>query len=140
MMRSIQNALAGVAAVFSFVVLFPALSFAQSAIAGVVKDDSGAVLPGVTVEAASPALIERIRTVVSDGQGQFKIVDLRPGVYAVTFSLQGFTTFKRDGITLQANTVATVNGDMKVGALQETVTVTGTGQFLRARRLTSRLG
>jgi len=125
MMRSIQNALAGVAAMFSLIVLFPAMSFAQSAIAGVVKDDSGAVLPGVTVEAASPALIERTRTVVSDGQGQFKIVDLRPGVYAVTFSLQGFSTFKRDGITLQANTVATVNGDMKVGTLQETVTVTG---------------
>jgi hypothetical protein len=124
-MRSIQNALTRVAALFSLVVLFPAISLAQSAIAGVVKDDSGAVLPGVTVEAASPALIERTRTVVSDGQGQFKIVDLRPGVYAVTFSLQGFSTFKRDGITLQANTVATVNGDMKVGALQETVTVTG---------------
>jgi len=124
-MRSFRNALASVAAAASLLVLFPAMSFAQSSIAGVVKDDSGAVLPGVTVEAASPALIERTRTVVSDGQGQFKIVDLRPGVYAVTFSLQGFSTFKRDGITLQASTVATVNGDMKVGTLQETVTVTG---------------
>ena len=83
------------------------------------------MLPGVTVEAASPALIERTRSVVSDGQGQFKIVDLRPGVYTVTFSLQGFSTFKRDGITLQASTVATVNGEMKVGALEETITVTG---------------
>ena len=124
-MRSFRNALASVAAAASLLVLFPAMSFAQSSIAGVVKDDSGAVLPGVTVEAASPALIERTRTVVSDGQGQFKIIDLRPGVYAVTFSLQGFSTFKRDGITLQASTVATVNGDMKVGTLQETVTVTG---------------
>ena len=124
-MRSFRNALASVAAAASLLVLLPAMSFAQSSIAGVVKDDSGAVLPGVTVEAASPALIERTRTVVSDGQGQFKIVDLRPGVYAVTFSLQGFSTFKRDGITLQASTVATVNGDMKVGTLQETVTVTG---------------
>ena len=124
-MRSFRNALATVAAAASLLVLLPAFSFAQSSIAGLVRDDSGAVLPGVTVEAASPALIERTRSVVSDGQGQFKIVDLRPGVYAVTFSLQGFSTFKRDGITLQANTVATVNGEMKVGTLEETVTVTG---------------
>ena len=75
-MRSIQKALASVASVVTLVVLFPTLSFAQSSIAGVVKDDSGAVLPGVTVEAASPALIERSRSVTSDGQGQFKIVDL----------------------------------------------------------------
>ncbi len=124
-MRPIHKALASVAAVVALFVLFPTLSFAQSSIAGVVKDDSGAVLPGVTVEATSPALIERSRSVVSDGQGQFKIVDLRPGEYIVTFSLQGFSTFRRDGITLQANSVATVNGEMKVGAVQETVTVTG---------------
>jgi hypothetical protein len=72
-----------------------------SGIAGVVKDTSGAVLPGVTVEAASPALIERVRTVVTDGEGQFKIIDLRPGTYQVTFSLPGFSTVKRDGIELR---------------------------------------
>ena len=124
-MRSTPGALTSFAAGVALLLLLPAVSFAQSSIAGVVKDDTGAVLPGVTVEAASPALIERTRVVVSDEQGQFKIVDLRPGVYAVTFSLQGFSTFKRDGITLQASTVATVNGEMKVGALEETITVSG---------------
>ncbi len=124
-MRSTVGALKSFAAVVALVVLFPAMSFAQSSIAGVVKDDTGAVLPGVTVEAASPALIEKTRAVVSDDQGQYKIVDLRPGTYTVTFSLQGFSTFKRDGITLQASTVATVNGEMKIGALEETITVTG---------------
>src|SRR5882757_9686523 len=115
------------AAIAVAAVLLHVAAFAQQtgAIAGVVKDASGAVLPGVTVEAASPALIERTRSVVSDGQGQFKIVDLRPGVYTVTFTLQGFSTFKRDGITLQASTVATVNGEMKLGSLEETITVTG---------------
>ena len=98
-MRSIRSALTGAAVVAALLVLFPAISFAQSSIAGVVRDASGGVLPGVTVEASSPALIERTRTVVSDGQGQYKLVDLRPGVYAVTFSLQGFSTFRRDGIT-----------------------------------------
>src|SRR5205823_642704 len=69
-------------------------------IAGVVKDSTGAVLPGVTVEAASPALIEKVRTVVTDGQGAYKIIDLRPGVYTVTFTLTGFSAFKREGIEL----------------------------------------
>jgi hypothetical protein len=114
----------GILAAF-LVLLLPSVTFAQSSIAGVVRDDTGGVLPGVTVEAASPALIEKTRSVVSDDQGQYKIVDLRPGEYSVTFTLQGFNTFKRDGITLQANTVATVNGEMKVGSLQETITVTG---------------
>jgi hypothetical protein len=80
---------------FASLVLFSWLamsgsSFAQSAIAGVVKDTSGAVLPGVTVEASSPALIEKSRSVVTDSQGQYKIVDLRPGTYAVMFTLAGF--------------------------------------------------
>ena len=63
-----------------------------------VKDTSGAVLPGVTVEAASPALIEKVRTAVTDGAGQYKIVSLLPGTYDVTFTLTGFQTFKREGI------------------------------------------
>ena len=89
------------------------------------KDTSGAVLPGVTVEAASPALIEKVRTVVTDGAGQYKIVDLRPGVYTVTFTLAGFSTVKREGIELTASFTATVNADLRVGALEETITVTG---------------
>jgi hypothetical protein len=98
---------------------------AQSAIAGVVKDTTGAVLPGVTVEASSPVLIERTRSGVTDAQGQYKIIDLRPGTYTVTFSIPGFSTVRREGIELPANFTAPVNADMKVGALEETVTVSG---------------
>jgi hypothetical protein len=105
--------------------LLPAAAFAQGAITGVVKDASGAVLPGVTVEAASPVLIEKVRVVVSDDTGQYRIVDLRPGTYVVTFSLTGFNTYKREGIELSGDFVATVNADLKVGSLQETITVSG---------------
>src|SRR5205807_6627616 len=86
---------------------------------------SGAVLPGVTVEAASPVLIEKSRAATTDGEGRFQIVDLRPGTYSVTFTLEGFSAFKRDGIELPSNFTATVNADMKVGSLQETITVSG---------------
>jgi hypothetical protein len=104
----------------------PAVAHAQNAsIAGVAKDASGAVLPGVTVEVSSPALIEKTRTAVTDGAGQYKIVSLLPGVYAVTFTLQGFSTYKRDGIEVTGGQTITVNGDMKVGAVAETITVTG---------------
>ena len=113
------------AAALSFVLLLPAAAYAQAAITGVVKDTSGAVLPGATVEAASPVLIEKVRSVVSDATGQYRIVDLRPGTYSVTFSLTGFSTVKREGIELSGTFVASVNGDLKVGALQETITVTG---------------
>jgi hypothetical protein len=107
------------------VILFPASALAQGAIAGVVKDVSGAVLPGVTVEVASPVLIEKTRSVTSDASGQYRVVDLRPGPYSVTFSLQGFKTVKRDGIQLTGTFVATVSADLTVGELQETVTVSG---------------
>jgi hypothetical protein len=103
----------------------PAAARAQSGIAGVVKDSTGGALPGVTVEAASPALIEKMRTVVTDESGLYKIVDLRPGTYTVTFTLAGFTSFKRDGVELPANFTATINGDLKVGSMEESVTVTG---------------
>src|SRR5207237_1972158 len=103
----------------------PASVFAQASIAGTVKDSSGAVLPGVTVEAASPVLIEKPRTAVTDGSGQFRIVDLRPGTYAVTFTLTGFNTVKRDDVELTGSFIATINADMKVGTVQETITVTG---------------
>jgi len=103
----------------------PTLAKAQASISGVIKDASGAVLPGVTVEAASPALIEKTREVVTDGSGQYRIVDLRPGEYTVTFTLSGFSTVKREGITLQGTMTATVNADLRVGAVEETITVTG---------------
>lgn len=96
---------------------------AQSAIAGVVKDSSGGVLPGVTVEASSPALIEKIRTAATDATGQYKLIDLRPGTYTVTFNLSGFGTVKREGIELPAAFTATVNADLTVGSLAETLTV-----------------
>jgi hypothetical protein len=106
-------------------VLLPSAAFAQAAITGVVKDASGAVLPGVTVEAASPVLIEKVRTALTDESGQYRIVDLRPGTYSVTMALTGFTTVKREGIELSGTFVATVNGDLKVGSLEETITVSG---------------
>ncbi|HKB12288.1 MAG TPA: carboxypeptidase regulatory-like domain-containing protein, partial [Vicinamibacterales bacterium] len=109
----------------SLVLLMPAGVLAQSAIAGVARDTTGAVLPGVTVEVASPALIEQTRSAVTDSQGQYKIVDLRPGTYSVTFTLPGFATVKRDGVELPANFTATINGDLRVGSLEETVTVSG---------------
>ena len=96
-----------------------------SSITGVVRDTSGGVLPGVTVEASSPALIEKVRSAVSDSEGLYRIVDLRPGEYAVTFTLPGFQTFRRDGMALPANFTATVNAEMAVGSLEETITVTG---------------
>jgi hypothetical protein len=94
-------------------------------IAGTVKDASGAVLPGVTVEAASPALIEKVRTTVTDGRGEYRILQLRPGTYNVTFTLTGFSTFKREGIELGPNFTASVNVELKIGGLEETVTVSG---------------
>src|SRR3977135_103034 len=105
--------------------LAPAVARAQSAIAGVVKDTSGAVMPGVTVEAASSALIEKVRSVVSDEQGQYKIHNLVPGTYSVTFTLTGFGAFKREGLDLPPSFTATVNAELKVGTLEETVTVSG---------------
>ena len=111
--------------VVALAVLIPTIASAQATITGTVKDTSGAVLPGVTVEASSPVLIEKVRTVVTDGSGQYRIVDLRPGTYSVTFTLPGFNTFKRDGVELEGALTSTINADMKVGSLEETVTVTG---------------
>lgn len=95
------------------------------AIAGNAKDTTGGALPGVTVEAASPALIEKVRTAVTDEQGNYKITELRPGTYTVTFTLGGFSVYKREGIEISAGFTAPVNAEMKVGSLEETVTVTG---------------
>ena len=108
-------------------VLIPSAAYAQASasIVGTVKDASGAVLPGVTVEASSPALIEKTRSVVSNGVGQYSIENLRPGTYTVTFTLTGFSTVKREGIELAGAFVATVNAELKVGAVSETITVSG---------------
>jgi carboxypeptidase family protein len=97
----------------------------SSGLAGVVRDSTGAVLPGVTVEASSPALIEKVRLATTDGMGQYRIVDLRPGTYSVTFSLPGFSNVRREGVILTANFTATINVDLSIGTLDETVTVSG---------------
>jgi hypothetical protein len=108
------------------VVLTTAAAHAQSSgIAGIVRDSSGGVLPGVTVEASSPALIEKTRTVATDSQGRYNIVDLRPGTYSVVFTLPGFTTVRRESIELSAAFTANINVDLKVGSLEETITVSG---------------
>ena len=103
----------------------PANAYAQAAISGVVKDSAGLALPGVTVEAASPALIEKTRTTVTDASGQYRIEDLRPGVYTVTFTITGFKTLRREGIVLEGSFNAPVSAELDLGSLEETVTVTG---------------
>jgi Carboxypeptidase regulatory-like domain len=99
------------------------IGHAQVAIAGSVKDTIGAVMPGVIVEASSPALIERTRSVQTDANGQYQIVDLRPGEYLVTFTLPGFKVVRRSGIVLEGNFIAQVNAELQVGAVEETITV-----------------
>src|SRR5437764_8547317 len=106
-------------------VVVPSLASAQSTISGVVRDTSGAVMPGVTVDAASEALIERSRTVVTNGDGRYTIVDVRPGLYMMTFTLTGFSTVKQQ-VTVPANVTVPIDADMKVSALEETVTVEST--------------
>jgi len=107
--------------------LLPSLASAQTkaSLAGVVRDTSGAILPGVTVEASSPVLIEKVRSAVTDGNGQYRIIDLDPGTYQMTFSLPGFTKVVREGVEISGSAVITINADMRVGALEETITVTG---------------
>ncbi|MGE3508915.1 MAG: carboxypeptidase regulatory-like domain-containing protein [Vicinamibacterales bacterium] len=113
-----------------FLIVTSTGAFAQSAISGLVRDTSGAVMPGVTVEAASPVLIEKVRSVVTDDQGRYTIIDLRPGTYTVTFTLPGFNTYVQEGLELPASFTATVNAEMRVGALEESVTVTGAAPVL----------
>jgi hypothetical protein len=114
-----------VMSVLAWIVLTPTLAHAQASITGTVKDASGAVLPGATVEASSPVLIEKTRSALTDSSGLYRIVDLRPGTYAVTVTLPGFSTVHRDGIELTGSVTLTIPIEMKVGELQETVTVTG---------------
>ena len=117
-------------------VLLPTLAFAQASITGTAKDPSGAVMPGVTVEAASPVLIEKVRTTVTDASGRYQLVDLRPGTYVVTFTLSGFNTVKREGVTVSGSGIVTVDGEMRVGSLEETITVTGEAPIVDVRSST----
>src|SRR5262245_49442525 len=110
---------------FAGAMLLSSVAYAQSSIVGVVRDTSGASMPGVTVEAASDVLVEKVNAGVTDGDGAYRIADLRPGTYTVTFTLPGFKTFRRDGLILPAEFTATVNAELGVGALEETITVTG---------------
>jgi hypothetical protein len=116
--------------------ILPTTAHAQSAFAGVVKDATGAVLPGVTVEASSPALIEKVRAVTTDSNGAYKIDNLRPGVYTLTFELPGFTTIKKEGIELSSDFIATINTDLKVGGLEESVTVSGSSPIVDVQSTT----
>ena len=128
-----------VAVAFTFLVmvfLLPASASAQAEVAGIVRDSSGAVLPGVTVEAASPALIEKVRSVVTDGSGQYRIIDLRPGAYTITFTLTGFNTIRRDGVDLTGSAIFQVSVEMRVGALEETITVTGEAPIVDVQSVT----
>lgn len=120
-----SNSLRIAVVVLSWVLLLPSAAAAQSAITGVVRDSSGGVLPGVTVEAASNALIEGTRSAITDAQGLYRLVDLRPGTYTVSFSLPGFNSFKREGLQLAAEFTATINAELRVGALEESIIVTG---------------
>ena len=124
---------------FAAFALVPATVVAQNAeIAGVVRDSSGAVLPGVTVEASSPALIEKSRTVFTDTQGQYRIIALSPGTYRVTFALSGFKTVAREGIVLTAQFTAGIDVSMEVGSLEETITVSGQSPLVDVQATTQR--
>ena len=110
---------------FACIVLVPAVAHAQATLSGLVRDTSGAILPGVTVEAASPVLIEKVRSAITDSSGRYQIIDLRPGEYTVTFTLSGFAVVRSERVQLTGTATTTLNADLKVGALEETITVTG---------------
>ena len=125
--------------VLAFLLMPIAASAQTSAISGTVRDASGGVLPGVTVEVSSPALIEKSRSTVSSGSGTYSILALRPGVYTVKFELPGFTTVVREGVELTSDFTATINADLKVGALEETLTVTGESPIVDTQNITQRV-
>ena len=122
--------------VVSCLLTVPAVAHAQASLTGTVKDSSGAVLPGVTIEAASEALIEKVRTTQTDGNGRYQLLDLRPGAYVVTFTLTGFSSHRRDGIELSGSGTVSVNAELRVGAVAETVTVTGETPIVDVRSVT----
>ncbi len=113
------------AAMLGVVLLFPTVAEAQATLAGTVRDASGAALPGVTVEASSNVLIEGVRSAVSDDTGQYRILALPPGAYRVTFKLPGFAVMVREGVAMSGTGTISINADLKVSDLQETVTVSG---------------
>ncbi len=119
--------------------LLPGVAFAQASLTGTVRDGSGGVLPGVTVEASSPALIEKVRTAVTDDTGQYRIIDLSPGAYTLTFSLPGFSTVKRENITLIGSQTLTIPVDLRVGGVEETITVTGAAPVVDVQNATRQL-
>src|SRR5258706_3650769 len=131
-MRGLSRLIAALA----LTLVVPAVAYAQASISGTVKDASGAVLPGVTIEAASDVLIEKVRTTQTDSAGRYQLIDLRPGNYVVTFSLTGFSTIKRDGVELTGSGTANVDADLKVGAVAETMTVTGENPIVDTRSVT----
>src|SRR4026208_2082314 len=120
-MRVLQRALG----LLVLLCLAPATVWAQTTLAGAVRDNTGAVLPGVTVEAASPALIEKVRTATTDGAGRYRIENLQPGTYTVTFSLAGFATVRRENQIVRGSGVIPAAAELRVGGVQETITVTG---------------
>ena len=120
-----KRALARSVVSFLCLVFVPAAAYAQASFSGIVKDTSGAVLPGVSVEASSPVLIEKSRSAVTDGEGRYIIQDLRPGNYRVAFTLPGFKTVVRENLELLGTSVITVNADMAIGTVEETITVSG---------------
>ena len=135
MVSRFARLLAGLAMVLSL----PLSAAAQtSAISGEVKDSSGAVLPGVTVEVASPALIEKVRSAITDGAGRYSVPALRTGTYSVTFTLPGFNTIKRENVELTSDFTATVNAELKVGAVEETITVAANSPLVDVQSITTR--
>jgi hypothetical protein len=122
--NAVRGAVRQIASV-AVLVLLPAVAFAQGTLTGTVRDASGAILPGVTVEASSPALIERVRTVVTDGTGQYRLIELNPGTYSLTFTLPGFVTVRREGLVLAGSATLTIPIELPLGDLQETITVSG---------------
>ena len=118
--------------------LLPTAASAQSTIAGLVTDATGAVMPGVTVEASSPALIEKVRAVTTDAEGRYAIIDIRPGTYTVSFTLPGFTNVRREGIEVESNANVPINAELRVGAVEETITVSGATPVVDLRTVESR--
>ena len=120
----------------AMILMVPAVSSAQSAIVGLLTDDSGGVLPGVSVEVSSPVMIEGSKTTVTDSQGRYRFEAMRPGTYKLTFQLTGFGSVVREGVNLPSNFTATVNAEMKVGSLEETINVSGTAPQVDVQQAT----
>jgi hypothetical protein len=135
---SLLPARVGFVLLFVLTVFAPFASAQETSIAGTVRDGSGGALPGVSVVAASPALIEKSRSGVTDGGGQFRITNLVPGSYTVTFTLPGFSTLRREDIEVNSEVTVSLNVELKVGSIEETVTVTGATPVVDVQNVASR--